>query len=81
MDCHHQTRVIRCTEENQAEFKALLSDWPELRGVIKGLQAQGMFPGLRCLQIAITGTPEALAKGLGAIPPSNSPKTAQKVQP
>jgi hypothetical protein len=40
--------------------------------VVKSLQEQNLFPGLRNLQITITGSETTCAKGLGALLPENA---------
>lgn len=62
------TRTFSCTEENLPDFKAAVAAWPELRSLAKSLHTQGLINGLRDVRISITGSPELLAKGLGAIP-------------
>ena len=66
--------VIRCTPENAAEVRDLVKRWPELDSLVRGLQAQGMFPGLRGLQITLTGREEWVGKGLGAVMAQNAPQ-------
>jgi hypothetical protein len=68
MYCPPVKKTIRCTEENLPEFKQALRDWPELSTLCRDLIAQGVFPGLRSLQITLTGTPKGVAHGLGSIP-------------
>lgn len=77
MDCQPVEKVIRCTEENAPEFKQALRDWPELGTLCRDLMAQGVFPGLRGLQITLTGTKEGVAQGLGAIPALIASKAAK----
>lgn len=77
MDCQPVEKVIRCTEENAPEFKQALRDWPELGTLCRDLMAQGVFPGLRGLQITLTGSPEGVAQGLGAIPALIASKAAK----
>ena len=66
--------VIRCTPENAAEMRDLVKRWPQLDGLVRDLQAQGMFPGLRALQITLTGPAEQVAKGLAGVMPENAPE-------
>ena len=68
MDANAKTmaQTIRCTEANQDEFRALVKSCDQLSGLVKGLQAQGVFPGLRGMSITVTGDERELAKGLGA---------------
>lgn len=77
MDCPPVKKTIRCTEENLHEFKQALRDWPELGTLCRDLIAQGVFPGLRSLQITLTGTKEGVAQGLGAIPALVASKAAK----
>lgn len=68
--------VIRCTPENAAEMRDLVKRWPQLDGLVRGLQEQGMFPGLRGLQITLTGDEKHVAKGLAGVMAENAPKPA-----
>lgn len=63
--------VIRCTEANAGEFLALVRRWPELKALVRELQDHDLFPGLRGLQVTLTGSPDFIAQGLGAIQPEN----------
>lgn len=65
-------KTIRCTPENAKEMAAVVKAWPELHSLVQSLQAQNLFPGLRNLQITITGNADQVAKGLGAILPPNA---------
>lgn len=67
-------RTIRCTEHNAAQFQQLVKSWPELLGLVQSLQAQALFPGLRALSVTLSGPPDVLAQGLGAILPQNAPQ-------
>ena len=67
-------RTIRCTEHNAAQFQQLVKSWPELLGLVQSLQAQALFPGLRALSVTLSGPPDVLAQGLGAILPPNAPQ-------
>lgn len=67
-------RTIRCTADNAAQFQALVKSWPELLGLVQSLQAQALFPGLRGLTVTLSGPPDVLAQGLGAILPQNAPQ-------
>lgn len=69
MDGRNTSRVIRCTEVNAHEFKALIRRWPELRTLVLALQAADLFPGLRGMQLTLTGAPEWVGKGLAAVGP------------
>lgn len=77
MDEPSSTRVIRCTEENVKEFRQVVKAWPELYDLVKGLQEQNLFPGLRAMQITLTGSAEHVGKGLAALLPENAPVAAQ----
>lgn len=67
-------RVIRCTPENAAQMQQVVKNWPELHDLVKGLQDQGLFPGLRALQITLSGPPDSLVQGLDALIPKNGSK-------
>ena len=69
--------VIRCTPENAGEMRALVQRWPELHALVQQLQAAQLFPGLRSLQISLTGAPQWVAQGLGAPLPENAPQPRQ----
>lgn len=73
MDEKQAQRVILCTPENVDEMRSLIKSWPKLNALVRGLQAQGVFPGLRGLQVTLTGTDQCVAKGLGAVMPENAP--------
>ena len=60
-------------------FKQALRDWPELGTLCRDLMAQGVFPGLRGLQITLTGNDETIAKGLDALIEQNA-STAPKTE-
>lgn len=61
-------RVIRCTEHNAKAFQQIIKSTPELLALVQSLQAQNLFPGLRAMTIAITGSPQIVAQGLAAWP-------------
>lgn len=65
--------TIRCTAENANEFRAMVQRWPELGALVKGLQQHGIFPGLRGMQITLTGSESYVAKGVGAVKAENAP--------
>ena len=67
-------KVIRCTPDNAREMAAAVKAWPELHDLVKVLQAQDLFPGLRSLRITITGDEQLLAQGLGAVKTINASK-------
>lgn len=64
-------RVIACTEANAAQMREVVKQWPQLNALVKGLQAQGVFPGLRGMQITLTGSEATVAKGLDALTGEN----------
>lgn len=68
------SRTYRVTEENRAEALALVKEWPELLALVRQLQADQLFPGLRGLQITLTGEKKEVAKGLGAALVKNAPE-------
>ena len=70
-------RVIRCTPDNAPEFRDLVKRWPELNDLVRSLQAQGLFPGLRAMQIRLTGREEWVGKGVAAIQAENAPTGPQ----
>lgn len=83
MSCKPVTRTIRCTEDNLSDFKKLVREWPGMHAFVKGLQSQGVFPGLRAMQITVTGSADYVAKGLDAIHQENASEAlkAQTQQP
>lgn len=70
----HGQRTIRCTPENAPQMQKVVKNWPELHSLVKDLQAADLFPGLRALQITLSGPPEYLDKGLGALLPATPAK-------
>lgn len=74
-------RKISCTPENVEDFRAMVQRWPELAAMVRALQAQNLFPGLRAMQITLTGGENTLAKGLAAIPLQNAPEAAKPAAP
>jgi hypothetical protein len=74
------TRTIRCTPDNEADFRALLAEWPELRAYVKDLHTDGLLSGLRAISITLTGTPAAVAGGVGAVRAARA-SMAPKTQP
>lgn len=66
-----EKRVIACTPENAAHMREVIKQWPALHGLVSGLQAQGLFPGLRDLQITLSGSAEVVDKGLHALTGEN----------
>lgn len=67
------SRVITCTPANQRDMAAAVKVWPQLHALVKDLQAQDLFPGLRAMRIKLTGSAEFVAQGLGAIAAINAP--------
>lgn len=80
MDCPPVTRAIRCTPDNEPEFRALLQDWPEFRAYVKDLHAAGYLSGLRAMSITLTGTQNTVAGGVGAVRAARA-SMAPKTQP
>ena len=74
MDCKTTTRVIRCTPDNVKEMNAVVKNCPALHDLVKSLQDQNLFPGLRALKITLTGPASFTAQGLAAIQQINAPK-------
>lgn len=70
------TQTIKCTQANAADFQQLVKTDPELLALVQSLQAQNMFPGLRAMQITLTGAPEQVAQGLAPLIAKNA-ATAQ----
>ena len=60
-------RTIRCTPDNEFEFRAAIKSDPNLLQLVKGLQAQGVFPGLRAVTLTVTGDEPTLARGLAVL--------------
>ena len=73
MDEKQTKRVIRCTPENAPEVRALVKRWPQLNTLVTSLQTQGVFPGLRGLQITLKGSEEFVGKGLAGVQAKNTP--------
>ena len=68
------SRTIRCTPENAAQMQQAVKHWPELHALVQTLQADGLFPGLRALQITLTGPQSYVDQGLAALTPQNPAK-------
>lgn len=68
----HRSRTIRCTSDNAAQMQQAVKAWPELHALVQDLQAQNLFPGLRALQITLTGSDALLARGLAAVTEINA---------
>jgi hypothetical protein len=77
MDGKKQTALIRCTPENAKKFQEVVKSWPELHDLVKFLQDQNLFPGLRAMQITLTGDEKTLAKGLDALIEENASKASK----
>ena len=65
-------KVIRCTPDNAAAMQQAVKAWPELHALVQALQAQDLFPGLRALQITLTGDAATVGKGLAAVAQINA---------
>lgn len=65
-------RTIKCTPDNAAQFQQVVRHWPELHDLVKQLQAQDLFPGLRAMQITLMGDESHCARGLGALLPEDA---------
>ncbi|WP_234265094.1 hypothetical protein [Hydrogenophaga sp. NFH-34] len=50
---------IACTEQTASEFKDAIRGWPEVDNLIRGLQAQGVFPGMKNMRMVFD--PEKIA--------------------
>lgn len=68
------TRVIPCTKDNAPQMQKVVKAWPELHALVQDLQAQDLFPGLRAMQITLTGSAAFTAKGLDAVNEINATK-------
>lgn len=77
MNGKKQTALIRCTPENAKKFQEVVKSWPELHDLVKSLQDQNLFPGLRAMQITLTGDEKTLAKGLDALIEENASKASK----
>lgn len=62
------TRKISCVEHNAAQFQRIVKTTPELLDLVKSLQSQRLFPGLKAMSVTVTGPPALVAKGLDAWP-------------
>jgi len=53
-------KKVACSLENAKSFRQAIREWPELEAVVRGLQEQGMFPGMHKMVITFseTGLPE-----------------------
>lgn len=59
-------QTIRCTADNAAQFQKMVKNDPELLALVQSLQAQDLFPGLRCMSLTLTGPADQRALGLNA---------------
>lgn len=73
------TRRISVTQDNAADARAMVRRWPALDSLVQSLQAQGLFPGLRAMQITLTGPEEWAARGLHAVMAQNAPAAVSDV--
>lgn len=73
------SKTIRCTEANAAEFQALVRRWPDLQGLVRALQAQDLFPGLRAMQVTLTGSAAWVAQGLAVVAASATPADVEAI--
>lgn len=64
-------KTIQCTPENARQFQQIVKAWPELHRLVTDLQSKDLFPGLRGMQITVSGSAEYIAKGLDAAMPEN----------
>ncbi|MEG0921336.1 MAG: hypothetical protein RSD57_13630 [Comamonas sp.] len=71
MDKEKVQKVIHCRESNAAEFRQLVREWPALGKTVEALQAQGLFPGLRGLQITLTGDQQFVDGGVASVTGEN----------
>lgn len=69
--------TIPCTPDNAAEFRALVKAWPQLGTLVTGLQAQGLFPGLRGMRASLTGSFAEQGQGVGALAQAIASQAAQ----
>ncbi|WP_445287684.1 hypothetical protein [Variovorax atrisoli] len=60
-------RVIRCNESNAPEFLAMVNRWPDLKALVRTLREADLFPGLRGMQVTLTGTPAWVSEGLASV--------------
>ena len=63
--------VLHCRESNAAEFRQLVRDRPALAATVANLQKQGLFPGLRSMQITLTGDQQFVDGGVGSLTGEN----------
>lgn len=55
--------TVRCTSDNAAQFRELVNSWPELHTLVRELQGQDLFPGLRSLQATVSSADNADLQG------------------
>ena len=70
--------TLRCNEANAPEFRALVKAWPELGDLVAQLQAQNLFPGLRSMQVTLTGAAATQPGGVGALAQRIAQEAAQE---
>ena len=46
-------RIIRANLENKNNFKAMMNEWPELKGLVKSLIKADLFPGIRNMTLTV----------------------------
>ena len=73
-------KTIRCTPENAPQMRQVVAHWPELDALVRNLQAQNLFPGLRALEITLQGDQSWCGKGLAALLPENAPQAPKTGQ-
>ena len=73
-------RVIACTPENAGQMKRVVQGWPQLHGLVKQLQAADLFPGMRAMQITLTGSAAFVGQGLDALDPAKRSQAVLKNQ-
>ncbi len=75
-----EKRVIACTPENAGQMKRVVQGWPQLHGLVKQLQAADLFPGMRAMQITLTGSAAFVGQGLDALDPAKRSQAVLKNQ-
>lgn len=65
---------IACTQDNVQEFREVVKAWPEVHDLVKSLQAQGLFPGLRAMRITPLGDAKTLGDVLASLQAENAPE-------
>jgi hypothetical protein len=46
------TKIV-ATPQNAPQIRELIHAWPELESQVKSLQAQGLFPGIRAMNVTL----------------------------